>query len=188
MALEYKRRRFTVDEYHAMAAAGVLDEDERVELLDGEIVEMSPIGPPHFSAVTRGMRVIPQRFGDRITFTSQNPVVTDPRGEPEPDLVLLRRRADDYYGALPTAADVLLLIEVSDSSLEKDRRIKLPIYARAGIPEVWIEDLVHDTIEMHRDPGPDGYRSVRVARRGERLSPLAFSDVELAVDELLPGP
>jgi Uma2 family endonuclease len=168
-----------------MVEAGLLREDDRVELIDGEVLEMTPIGRRHAAAVVRLTRVCHETIGRFAVISPQNPVVIDQYGEPQPDLMLLRPRVDDYAAAQPTAADVLLAVEVADSSLEYDRQVKLPIYARAEIPEVWIEDLVHDAVEVRRDPGPSGYRAVRVARRGETIRPLAFPDVEIAVDAVL---
>lgn len=186
MAVELQRRRFTVAEYRQMAEAGILDPDEPVELLDGEIVQMSPIGSRHLSAVGRTTRAFFKALGDRAFISTQNPIDTDEFGEPEPDVALLRPSPDDYASAVPTGADVLLLVEVADSSLLKDRQVKLGIYASAGVPEVWIENLVDDMIEVYTDPTPGGYRTVRLARRGESIRPTAFPDVELRVDELLP--
>lgn len=186
MAIELQRRRFTVAEYRQMAEAGIIDPAERVELLDGEIVQMSPIGRKHIVAVNRTTRACHEQIGRRAVISTQNPVETDELGEPQPDLTLLRPRADDYLSTGPIASEALLVVEVSDSSLSKDRQIKLRIYAKAGIPEVWIENLVDDVIEVYTDPESNGYRNVRVARRGETVRPTAFPDVELKVDDLLP--
>jgi Uma2 family endonuclease len=185
MAVQFRRRRFTVAQYHHMAETGLLSEDDRVELIDGEVVELTPIGRRHAAAVVRLTRACYESIGRRAVISPQNPVELDQHGEPQPDLLLLRPRADDYAAAQPTASDVLLLVEVADSSLEYDRQVKLPLYARANIPEVWVEDLVHDVVEVHRDPGPEGYRSVRLVRRGETIQPLAFPDVDIPVDAIL---
>jgi Uma2 family endonuclease len=186
MAVDLKRRRFTVAEYRQMADVGLIQPDERVELLNGEIVEMSPIGSRHAAASMLLSRAFFETIGRRAWINMANPVETDEYGEPQPDLQLLRPRADAYASATPTAPDTLLVVEISDTSLGKDRRVKLPIYARANIPEVWIENLVDDVIEVHTDPTPEGYQTVRVARRGEMVSPGAFPDVILKVDDLLP--
>ena len=185
MAVQFRRRRFTVAQYHQITEAGLLREDDRVELIDGEIVESTPIGRRHAAAVVRLTRACYESTGRRAVISPQNPVELDQYGEPQPDLLLLRPRADDYAGAQPTAADVLLLVEVADSSLDYDRQVKLPMYARANIPEVWVEDLVHDVVEVHRDPAPEGHRSVRLVRRGEAIRPSAFPDVEIPVDAIL---
>ena len=185
MAVQLTRRRFTVDDYYAMARAGILHEDDRVELIDGEIVEMPPIGPGHAGSTDGGAELLIRRFGDLVQVRIQAPIRLNAHNEPQPDLALVRRRADFYRSGHPTPADVLLVIEVADTSLETDQRIKLPTYARASLPEVWLLDLQHDLVLVHRDPGPDGYRLVTTARRGERLAPLAFPDRELTIDELL---
>jgi Uma2 family endonuclease len=186
MAVELKRRRFTVDEYHLMGDAGVFHPGERVELIDGAIVDMTPIGRRHATAHRRSVRSFHRLVGERALIDSQDPVVIGEFGEPQPDVVLLRPRPDDYLSAHPMPADVLLVVEIVDSSLEYDRRVKLPMYAKAGIPEAWVENLIDGVVEVCTEPGPDGYRTVRVARRGETVRPTAFPDVEIPVAELLP--
>jgi len=185
MAVLLTRRRFTVDDYHGMALAGILGEDDRVELIDGEIVEMAPIGPGHAATVGRCTERFGRRFADLAHVWVQNPIHLDAHNEPQPDLVLLRRRPDFYASALPTPPDVLLVVEVADTTLGIDRRVKLPLYARAGIPEAWLVDLQHRVLHVHREPTADGYRVTRTARRRERLAPLAFPDREIAVTDLL---
>ena len=185
MAPPLTRRRFTVDEYHRMAEAGILGEDDRVELLDGEVVEMTPIGPRHAGGVNRLNRIFTARLGERAVVCVQNPIVLGRHWEPQPDLVLLRPRDDFYTGAHPRPGDVLLTVEIAETSLEGDRRVKVPAYARSGVPEAWLLDLPGDRLEAHRDPGPEGYRDVRALARGERVAPEALPDLELSVDELL---
>ena len=186
MALDLKRRRFTVTEYHQMAQAGILGEDDRVELIDGEIVEMTPIGCLHAACVNRLNRRFSRTFGDVALVSVQNPVRLGEDSEPEPDLALLRPRADFYASGHPGPEDIFLLVEVADSSSDPDRRVKVPLYARAGIPEAWLADLEQQTITAYADPTPDGYRSVRVFRRGEVVAPGVFPDRALAVADLLP--
>ena len=185
MALELVRRRFTVGEYYQMAQAGILGEDDRVELIDGEIVEMSPIGRRHAGRVNRLTQLFVRRLGDAAVVSVQNPVRLDEHNEPQPDVMLLRPRADFYEGSIPGPADVLLIVEVADTSAALDRRVKLPLYARSGVPEVWLVDLGKNTIRAHRDPTPGGYRTARTVRRGERIAPLALPDAELAAEEIL---
>ena len=185
MALQLVRRRFTVAQYHQMGQAGILTEDDRVELLDGEIVEMAPVGRRHVACVIRLTSVFGKRLGDAVQISVQNPIRLDEHNEPQPDVVLLKPRPDSYEAGIPRPADVLLVVEVGDTSAALDRRVKLPLYARAGIPEVWLADLGKATIRVHRDPSPTGYRTVRTVRRGERLAPLAFPDCELAAVEIL---
>ncbi|MGH2351978.1 MAG: Uma2 family endonuclease [Chloroflexota bacterium] len=194
--LDRLRRRFTVDEYYRMAEAGILHPEERVELLDGEIIQMSPIGSPHASSVKRLNHVFSRSVGQRAVVSVQDPIRLNGRSEPEPDLALLRPRADFYAGAHPRPEDILLVVEVADSSTAYDRRVKLPRYAQAGIPEVWLLVLAEPrdsgttgntgtSLEVYRQPSSQGYRLVLRPRRGERLAPRLLPDVELAVDEVL---
>jgi len=185
MAVVLKRRRFTVDEYYRMAEAGILTGDDRVELIDGEIVEMSPIGSHHGGQVKRLNALFTARLGTRAIVSVQDPVRLSPHSEPQPDLALLRPREDFYRRSHPEPADVLLLVEVMDTTVEMDRRVKGPLYARSGIVETWLVDVNADRIETYRSPGADGYREVRVLRRGEALAIGAFPDCPFAVDDLL---
>ncbi len=185
MAVQLTRRRFSVDEYHWMAHVGILGEDDRVELIAGEIVEMAPIGPGHVGSLIDFTERFVHQFGDVAQVSVQSSVRLDQYDEPQPDLVLVCRRADFYRSALPTAEDIFLLVEVSDTSLAVDRRVKLPLYARAGILETWLVDLRHHRLHVHREPTADGYRVTRTLPRGERIAPLAFPDREIAVADLL---
>ncbi len=186
MALELKKRRFTVTEYHQMAEAGILGEDDRVELIGGDVIEMTPIGRRHASCVARLDHLLGRELGDTAVVWPQNSVRLDEHSEPQPDLALLRPRADFYASVDATAADVLLLIEVSDTTAEVDRRVKVPLYARSAVPEVWLVDLQQETVTIYLDPAPTGYRTARVVRRGENLAPGAFPDHPLVVADILP--
>ncbi|HVC33433.1 MAG TPA: Uma2 family endonuclease [Chloroflexota bacterium] len=181
----YTRRRFTVDEYYRLAEVGILREDERVELVDGEIIVMSPIGRLHAADVDRLGDLFVITFRDSAQVRVQNPLRLDEHSEPQPDVMLLRRKPDFYRSGHPRPEDVLLLVEVADSTLAYDREVKLPLYARFGIPEVWLLDVENDAIVAHRDPSPDGYRTRLIVRRGASLAPLAFPGRELAVAEML---
>lgn len=185
MVFQVARRRFTADEFRAMARAGILDPEERVELIEGEIVEMSPINEPHASATDRLTQLFVLLFHTGAIVRVHGPVGLDRHSQPQPDLMLLRPRQDFYRGSHPAPEDVLLIVEVSDTTLAYDRRVKAPLYSRIGIAEHWRVELGSDRIVVHRDPGPDGYRSVRIARRGESIAPLAFPDRALAVNDLL---
>ncbi|MBI2203048.1 MAG: Uma2 family endonuclease [Candidatus Rokubacteria bacterium] len=186
MAVTLRRRRFTLDEYHRMGEAGILHEDDRVELIEGEIVEMAPIGSRHAATVARVTAFFTRRLGDRATIWSQNPVVLPAQvSEPQPDIMLLAPRADFYASALPEPHDVLLLIEVADSSLTYDRRTKLPLYARAGVSEAWLIDVDAGRVEIHRSPSGGRYRDVRSPARDESFAPLAFPDVAVTSSDLL---
>src|SRR5262249_10512358 len=144
--------------YHCMGQAGILHEDERVELLEGEILEMTPIGGRHIWCVVRLTTWFGAHLAGRAFISVQNSLRLSRYSEPEPDLVLLRPPATGARVDVPTAQDVLLLVEVADTSLAYDRRTKLPMYARAGIPEVWIVDLEHERVEVCREPSDEGYR------------------------------
>ena len=185
MALPLTRRRFTVHEYYQMAEAGILTEDDRVELIEGEIVEMSAIGSRHAGCVARVNELFVVTFRDAAQVHCQNPIRLSEHTEPVPDLALLRRRPDFYTTGHPGPDDVLLVVEVADTSLQYDRAVKLPLYAGSGIPEAWLLDLNQDAILVSRDPSPSGYHSSWTVRRGERLSPIAFPDRKLAVADLL---
>jgi Uma2 family endonuclease len=181
--IEVSRRLFTVDEYHRMAEAGIFHPDERVELIEGEIVEMSPIGPRHAGCVINANRLFMTRLGDRIVLSPQNPVVIRPRSEPQPDLLLLRPRTISYSREHPTPEDVALAVEVADTTVRFDRVVKARLYARAGIAEFWLFLPNDMAVEIHRGPGPDGYG--RVTRHGsdETVSPLAFPDIAFVVSD-----
>jgi Uma2 family endonuclease len=179
------RWRFTTEEYHRMGEVGIFDEDDRVELIEGELIQMTPIGPRHAANVGRLTDLFTERLQRRVIVWVQNPVHLSPDSEPEPDIALLRRRADYYATGLPRPEDVLLIIEVADTSLGYDRDTKVPLYAAAGIPEVWIADLQGDRLRVFRDPDAGEYRRVEVLTRNDSVAPLAFPDLQLSVDELL---
>lgn len=186
MALTFRRRRFTLDEYHRMGEAGILGEDDRVELIEGEIIEMSPIGSRHAGTVARIQHIFSTRLGDRVVVWTQNPLLlARHQSEPQPDVVLLAPRADFYAGRLPEPPDVRLLVEVADSSLLYDRRTKLPLYARAGVVEAWLVDLEASRIEIHRGPAGTRYRDVQTPRAGEQFSPAAYPDLIITLGDLL---
>ena len=180
------RHRFTVEEYHRMGEAGILPEDNRLELINGDIVVREPIGAYHAGTVARLNRLWTSRLGDRAIVNIQNPVQFPMEdSELQPDVMLLRPREDFYTTGHPQAADVLLLIEVADSTLRLDRRVKIPLYARVGVREVWLVDLTTARLEVHREPLADRYGDVQVLARGERVAPEAFPDVSLDVTELI---
>ena len=182
-------RRFTVDEYFAMAEAGILKREERVELIDGLIVEMAPIGNNHLGTTdlyTMSL-VRRRRVGDRAIVRVQGSILLAERSMPEPDLALLRARPDFYRYRAAVPDDVLLLIEVADSSVDYDRHQKLPRYAQAVIPEVWITVLPEGIIEAHTEPAGGRYTRNRIYAPGDTISPACFPDIVLSVDEILPG-
>ena len=186
MAIDFQRHRFTAADFEAMVAAGILNDEDRVELLEGEVVDMAPIGPPHAACVRRLTRLFVTRLGD-VDVSVQNPIRLSDLSEPEPDVTVLAPRPGDYEESHPRPEDVLLLVEVADSTLLRDREWKLPLYAQAGIPEVWIIDLTGRTVECHREPGPTGYGRTDRLAPGEQAVPAAFPGVAFAVTEILSG-
>jgi len=179
------RHRFTVEEYDRMAQSGVLSEDDRVELIDGEIVEMSPIGSRHAACVKRLNRLFSQGVGQRAVVSVQDPIHLGRHSEPQPDIILLRPHPDFYAADHPSPADALLVVEVAEASSEYDREVKVPLYARAGIPEVWVVDLGRRTVEVYRTPSPQGYTGVQRVWADQSLSPMEFPDLIVAVDDIL---
>jgi Uma2 family endonuclease len=179
--------RFTVAEYHRMAAAGILGEDSRVELIRGQIVDLAPIGAPHLGMVNRLTRLLPGVLSGRGMLSVQNPVRLDDGSEPEPDIAVLRPRADDYATATPCPSDVLLLIEVADTSLDDDRLIKVPLYAESGIAECWVVNLVDRVVEVYRQPANGRYAEVRRVGPGEILDIARLPGVALPVVDLFPA-
>jgi len=175
--------RFRVDDYHEMVRAGILREDDRVELLEGIIVAMPPIGSRHAWCVTRLNRIFGAKLGDTAVIWSQNPIVIGDDSEPQPDVTIVHAEASTE--TLPTSSDVLLVIEVADSSAGYDRSTKGRLYANAGIEEYWIVDLSADRVDVFREPRPGGYGVVRSARRGEALAPVKIPGIELSVEDIL---
>jgi Uma2 family endonuclease len=168
--------RFTTEDYHRLIETGILNEDDRVELLNGQINDMMPIGPFHGGCVKWLAEAFQSLSRKRWITSTHDPIDLGEHDEPQPDLALLRPKADFYRNAHPTAPDIFLVIEVSDSSLLIDRDEKLPIYARSGIPEVWIVNVPEKIVEVYRQPTPAEYTSISKVRPGERLSPDAFGD------------
>ena len=178
------RKRFTADEYHRMAQVGILGE-RGVELIDGEIVVMTPIGNRHSACVASANRALVTAAGDEAIVQPQGSVRLDLFYEPEPDLVLLRPRTDFYSGRARRPQDVILIIEVADSSLEYDRDVKAPVYAAAGIPEYWLADLNANVVWRYSSPAGGAYRSVRPHHRGESIAPVLLPSCVIATDVLL---
>jgi Uma2 family endonuclease len=178
------RHRLTADEYHRMSEAGIFSEDDRVELIEGEIIDMSPIGTDHTSAVNRLNAIFARSLGLRAIVSVQNPVRLSSRSEPQPDIALLRYREDFYRHAHPGPEDILLLVEVADSSLRYDLEVKLPLYARHGVPEVWIVDLEHRRLEMYRRPAENTYLEKHCPARDEAVAPEGFAEYTMDLREL----
>ena len=177
------RWRFTVHDYHRMGEAGILHEDDRVELIEGELVEITAIGTRHFSCVNRLNRLLVMHVGDEAVVSVQNPVRLNDYTEPQPDVAVIMTR--DYRESLPMPEDVVLLVEVSDTTLAYDRGIKLPLYARAGIGEIWIVNLPGETIERYTAPSADGYRHADQKDLGQTLESISLPGLTPSVDEVL---
>ena len=194
-SLAPSRIRFSVDEYYRMVEVGILQPTDRVELLDGEVFHMSPIGSRHAACVDRLLAafsagLVSKPAQDRPTIRCQSPVRLDQTTEPEPDLALLRPRSDYYAEAHPGPSDVLLVVEVADSSLGFDRAVKLPLYARASITEVWIIDVEERQIQVYRDPSEHAFGNEPYAQRksfgaGQTIDVASVPGLELRVDQLL---
>jgi Uma2 family endonuclease len=181
--IQIERKLFTVDEYERMLSAGVLGEDDRLELLEGEILAMSPIGGLHIQIVNRLTRLLIQRLQDRAVVSVQNPIRLS-NSEPQPDLTILVPEVYQHV-AVPAAADVLLLIEVSDSSAAYDRALKIPLYASNGIAEVWLVDLQSQALEVYRGPATGHYQESQTFSGGQTISPQALPGLRLSVHEIL---
>jgi len=176
--------RFTVEQYHRMGEAGVFDEDDRVELLRGEIVRMTPIGSKHAGHVDRLNSLLHEQIGRKATLRVQNPVRLGEYSEPEPDVALLRPRDDFYVSEHPGPEDVQLLIEVADTSIDYDREDKIPVYARHGIPMVWLVDLAEECVEIYRSPAEGAYADTRTATDDESLQVESLPTLDLTPNEI----
>jgi Uma2 family endonuclease len=185
MRIEATKKLFTVDEYYKMAHAGILTPEDRVELIDGEIIEMSPIGNRHLGCVNGANEAFSAAFRGKAVVSVQNPLRLNNYTEPEPDVVLLKPRQDAYRRKRPVAEDALLVLEVADTTLAYDLKVKVPRYAAAGIPEVWIEDLENDVMLVFRDPEGNSYKTALTLTRDASISVQAFPVVIFKVSELL---
>lgn len=179
-----QRRKLSVDEFHRIGTAGILREDDRIELIDGEMIEMAPIGSKHAAKVNRLSRMLALAAGRNAIVSTQNPILLPPRSEPQPDIALLKPRPDDYETSLPRARDVLLIIEVSDVTLAYDREVKIPLYALHAISEVWLLDVQDRQMIVHRRPSAKGYRRIVTFGRTESIAPQALPGVRIDLAEV----
>jgi Uma2 family endonuclease len=186
MSAAINKKLFRFDEYLRMAEMSILSRAERTELIQGEILLMSPIGPRHCTAIDRTVKALIQSVDDKAIVRSQSTVVLDPLVAPEPDIALLRPTDDDYVSEHPGPEDILLLIEVADSSLDYDMTVKRGLYAILGIPEYWIADLRNNRLLVYSKPEGDSYLDRRELHRGDNVTPGAFPGCSLAVDLMLP--
>ncbi|MDP5016840.1 Uma2 family endonuclease [Anabaena sp. UHCC 0187] len=177
--------RLNVSQYHQMSEVGIFSENDKVELINGEIIEMSPIGRRHAACVDRINRLFSNILGIKVIVRVQNPIILNNLSEPEPDIALLQPRADFYESGHPEPKDIFLLIEVADSSLEYDRDVKIPLYASSGITEVWLVDIYEQVIIIYRYPSENGYSEIQKLSRGEKMSIQAFPEINLVVDDIL---
>lgn len=185
MSVQLQKHYFSVDEYYRMAKGGVFSEDDRVELIEGEVVEMSPIGSTHQGCVDELSSILAERLGRAAIVRVQGPIHIDEYSEPQPDVSLLRPRRDFYRRSHPMPADVLLVVEVADTSLEYDRNVKLRLYARAGIPEAWLIVLIKDFIEVHSEARNGKYQKIQRLKRGKTLTSPTVTGLSLKVDDIL---
>ena len=185
MEIEVSKKLFSVDEYYHMAEVGILGPEDRVELIDGEIIKMCPIGNRHLGCVNRATETFVGAFRGRVVVSVQNPLRLTNYTEPQPDIVLLKPRKDHYGAKKPMAEDALLVVEVSDTTFRYDHEVKLKRYARAGIPEVWIEDLERDTLLVFRDPSGDRYQTCLTLRSGDSVTTSTFPDDVVRTEEFL---
>jgi Uma2 family endonuclease len=174
----------TTQQYHLMYEAGVFSDDDRLELINGEIKTMSPIGKKHVACIIRLVKLFEKKLGDRFMVSPQNSIRLNNHAEPQPDIAILKWRDDFYTEALPTSDDILLIIEVADSTIAYDREVKAPLYAANGIPEMWLFDVNKKAIEGYSQPSANGYKLIRRYDEGDTLSMLAFPDVTFIWKEL----
>lgn len=178
-------RRITVDDYHRIAETGIFERDEHVELLDGILIEMAPIGHRHGYAARTVANLLGYALGTRAIIETNAPLALAPDSEPQPDVLVLRPPFTLYRERLPRPADALLLVEIAETSRSYDRGPKARSYAEAGIEELWVVDLVEEEVVVHRNPQADGYGSRTVFRRGECVAPARFPDVSIAISDFL---
>jgi Uma2 family endonuclease len=182
MEMLAKKHLFTVTEFHQMGE--IFSEDDRVELIEGEIIEMAAIGNYHLFCVNALTNIITSQIQGIATISVQNPIYLNELSEPQPDLTILQGHYRRYFHHRATASDVLLLIEVADSSYRYDQKTKIPLYARHSIAEVWLFDLTHQTVEVYNAPQPSGYSQRQIARAGQQLSPRLLPKVVVNLTEL----
>jgi Uma2 family endonuclease len=179
------RHKLSVSDYYRMGDAGILHEDSRVELIEGELIDMSPIGSHHAGIVTRISHLLNKKISDQAIVSVQNPVRLSDWSEPQPDIMLLKPRSDYYYDSHPKPSDVLVLIEVADSSIDYDRKTKLPLYARSGIQEFWIIDLNAKRLERYTQPNDTGYGQCETLDKSATAVPAGLPDVAIDLGQIL---
>ncbi|QYX29811.1 Uma2 family endonuclease [Sphaerospermopsis torques-reginae] len=184
MVVQLLRHQFTVKQFHKMAESGILSENDRVELIRGEMIDMSPIGTRHSGCVLFLTNLLALLLGGRALINVQNPVELDEISEPQPDIALLKPRPDFYRNSHPQPEDIFLIIEVADTTVKYDRQVKIPLYAEANIPEVWLIDVNQEIIEVYRHPHQGIYQYIQTLEKNQSLSILAFPGVSINVSEI----
>jgi Uma2 family endonuclease len=185
MTVQILRKKFTVGQYHQMIEFGILTDRDRVELLQGEIIEMSPVGRQHAACVDRLNELFVLGLSTRAIVRVQSPIRLSNNSEPQPDVAILQRRSDFYAEGHPQPEDIFALVEVSDTTVEFDRTVKVPLYAQDNIPEVWIVDLNSQTVHVYREPSSSGYQQLQSFRRGQSPAFQAFTDLQFSVEQVL---
>ena len=185
MSVQIARRIFTVDEYHRMGEAGIFSVNEHLELIEGEILKRKPITSRHAACVMRSNATFSNVLGDLAIISVHNPVVLNEFSEPEPDLAILKWRDDFYSQFHPGPADILLVIEIAETSVAYEREVKLPVYAGSGVQEVWLTDIPAETVTAHTEPANGVYRTVRTYQRSDSITPLHFPDLSIEVASIL---
>lgn len=178
------RRKLSLEEFHRLGAVGILSEDDRIELIDGEMIEMAPIGAPHALMVSRLSRMLNLAVGQDSIVWTQNPIALPSHSEPQPDLALLRPPEDRYRHSLPSAADVLLVVEVADTTLSYDRDVKVPLYARHGISEVWLFDLQGSSLYVYREPRQEQFQQTVTISSNGVVTPILLPNIKINLTEV----
>ncbi|WP_246828927.1 Uma2 family endonuclease [Synechococcus sp. PCC 7502] len=183
--MQLVRHKFTVEQYHQMAANGILSQSDRLELINGEIIEISPIGMLHASCVRRIINLLAAKLGDLAIIDAQNPVKLNNSSEPQPDIALLRKHDHFYATAHPQPQDIFLLIEVADTTISTDRTIKVPLYASSGVIELWLVDLNYQIIEVYAEPIGDHYRYIKQFKAGQTIYLKSFPRIDIEVNQII---
>lgn len=182
------RRLFNVDEYHLMAKAGILHEDDPIELINGEIIEMSPIGTPYINCVNRLTMLLVPMLVDKAIVSVQNPIRLNKFNEPEPDIAVLKLREDEYAYGPPTPEDALLLIEIADTTVRYDTKVKIPLYANYGVPEVWLVDLNKQKVVVYTDRSEGTYETKQTFKGDTMMTASQMNEIQLSPEKIIGKP
>jgi Uma2 family endonuclease len=185
MPQEILRKKFTIAQYHRTIETAILTDRDRVELIEGEIIEKSPVGRRHAACVDRLNEIFVLQVASEAIVRIQNPIKLSDNSEPQPDIALVRRQTNFYVTEHPQPKDIFLVVEVSDTTTDYDRQVKIPLYATEQISEAWLIDLNTKAIEVYRQPTPSGYLNVRICDRNDSIVLQAFPDISFSVDSIL---